>query len=435
MPNQFTASLWGDEAFAAVLSQKSLWEIVTILTRDTSPPAWYFFEHWWITIFGTSEIAIRSLSFTFFLLGVFFTYKIGARVWDRRTGLFAALLTFLNPFLFIYAFEGRMYSIMVGFVAASMYFFIARNWIPYVIATIIAIYSHHFALFAVAVQGLWFFKELLFGNRKLAFSIFKALFVVGLLYVPWLYPLYLQTTLVGGGFWLGVPTLEEYGGLIRKFLAEGIPHSLATPTLYVLYVVLALRRWTKDKEITLFLLLWFLLPITLTYIISQFFQSIFYDRYMLYVIPGATLLLASNRRIFSGFLILLACGMLFTINAFYFTHPTKRPFQDLSTYVKQTRKEGDILINHNAAAHHIWESKYYGIPAPLWVPEGDLPFYVGTALMTKDDIIRTIPQASRVGVITSGNIEDVQLPRYTKRETKVFGSLTFAWYENTQKSR
>lgn len=426
--NQFTASLWGDEGFAIVLSQKSLPEIVSIVARDTSPPGYYFLEHFWVLIFGNSEVSIRALSFVLFLITVYFVYKIGEFIWDKKTGIIAAALTFLNPFLFIYAFEGRMYSIMAAAVSASMYFFLKRQWVGYVVATTIALYSHHFAIFAVFVQGLWFLKEFFRGKRKVALRMFKAFLAVGILYLPWVYPLYLQTTLVGGGFWLATPTLKDLWGLIRKFIAEGIAHKFAIPAFYLLGTVFAFRRWDKDKEKALFLASWFFIPLLLTYTISQVFQSIFFDRYMLYAIPGAMLVLASNRRQIGEIFLFLAVILLLAINAFYFTHPTKRPFRDLANYVKETQQEGDFLINHNAQAHHLWESKYYGIPAPIWVPEGELPFYVGTALMVENDVVRRLPEAQRIGIITSGNIEEVTLPGYTQSEKRQFGSLTFAWY-------
>ena len=314
MPNQFTASLWGDEAFSAILAQKPLWEIVTTLVRDTSPPGYYFVEHFWLQVFGTSEVAIRSLSFVLFLITVFFVYKIGALVWDKKTGIVAAMLTFLNPFLFIYAFEGRMYMIMTAGVTASMYFFLTRNWVFYIIATTIALYSHHFAIFAVFVQGLWFLKELAIGNWKLVIPMLKAFLVIALAYLPWVYPLYSQTRMVGAGFWLGKPSLRDAWELIRKFLTEASPHKLATPILYLFWVTLLFRRWERNKEMTLFFLAWFLIPIALTYLISQQFQSIFFDRYMLYTIPGAMLVLASNRRRISEALLVFAVILLFILN-------------------------------------------------------------------------------------------------------------------------
>ena len=122
--NQFTVSLWGDEAFSAILSMKSIPEIISIASRDTHPPFFNLLEHFWFIFFGTSEISIRSLVFILFLISVFFVYKIGESLWDKKTGVLAALLTALNPFFFAYAFEGRMYSLLAATIAASMYFFI-----------------------------------------------------------------------------------------------------------------------------------------------------------------------------------------------------------------------------------------------------------------------------------------------------------------------
>ena len=430
MPNQFTVNLWGDEAFSAVLSTNSIPELIRIIARDTSPPLYNITEHLWFSVFGNSEVAIRSLSFLYFLIAVFFTYKIGALLWDRRAGLLAGILTFLNPFFFVYAFEGRMYSILAATVAASMYFFLKRNWFGYVLTTVAALYSHHFAVFAVFVQGLWFIKEFLLGKRKVAVSMFKAFIAVGILYLPWIIPLYNQTRMVGGGFWLGTPTVLDFFVLVGKYLAAGFIHPLTIPALVFVLVALGLRHWFEKKETDLFLLSWFLLPIIFTWIISQRFQSIFFDRYLLYTIPGAMLLVASKGRKFSGIVLGILIIILAIMDFHYFTHPTKKPFGELASYVKETKRGDDFLINWNAASHHLWEAKYYGIPAPLYIPEGELPFYVGTAQMTEEDILKEIPKKiNRLGVITSGDIAEIELPYYTEREAKTFGELKFVWYQ------
>jgi len=439
MPNQFTVSLWGDEAFSAVLSANTIPELIKIIARDTSPPLYNITEHLWFSFFGNSEVAIRSLSFLYFLIAVFFTYKIGALLWDRRTGFLAGILTFLNPFFFIYAFEGRMYSILAVTVAASMYFFLSLRagrkgaWVGYIVATAAALYSHHFAVFAVFAQGLWFLKEFVVGNRKTAIKMLRAFAIIALLYAPWLIPLYNQTKMVGGGFWLSTPTIKDLGVLIKDYLAEGVKHQLTQPVLCLVLIGLALRKWTKNIEKSLFLVSWFLLPILFTWFISQKFQSIFFNRYLLYTIPAAMLLLASNGKKFFGIIIAILLPLLFIINFSYFTHPTKKPFRELASYVKETKRGDDFLINWNAASHHLWESKYYSIPAPLYIPEGDLPFYVGTAQMTEEDVIREIPKKiNRVGVITSGDIAEIELPYYTEIEAKTFGGLKFVWYQKTR---
>jgi hypothetical protein len=200
--------------------------------------------------------------------------------------------------------------------------------------------------------------------------------------------------------------------------------------LCLVLVGLILRKWTKNIEKSLFLVFWFLLPILFTWFISQKFQSIFFNRYLLYTIPAAMLLLASNGRKFFGIIIAILLPLLFVVNFFYFTHPTKKPFRELASYVKETKRGDDFLINWNAASHHLWETKYYGIPAPLYIPEGELPFYVGTAQMTEEDVLKEVPKKiNRVGVITSGDIAEIELPYYTEIEAKTFGELKFVWYQ------
>lgn len=437
MPNQFTASLWGDEAFSAVLSMNSIPELVAIIIRDTSPPLYNITENLWFSVFGSSEVAIRSLSFLYYSLTIFFVFLIGKLLWDKKTGILAAVLAFLNPFFFIYAFEGRMYSILALGVTASMYFFLKAQkekktlyWIAYVLATTWALYSHHFALFAIFIQGLWFLYELIRGKKTVAKSMFFAFIGVFVLYIPWLYPLYKQTTMVGGGFWLGTPTVDDLGVLINEYLAKGIKNPLAQYAYLAVLATLVLRQWNKNVKKTLFIISWFLGPILLTWLVSQKFQSIFYNRYLLYSIPAAMILLASNTRKISYITLAVVIILFAVIDVNYFTHPTKRPFRELASYVKSTQQEGDFLINWNSSAHHLWETKYYEIPAPIYVPEGELPFYVGTAQMTDKDILKEIPEdVLRVGVVTSGSIDEVSLDDYTEEESRTFGELKFIWLQ------
>lgn len=442
--NQFNASLWGDEGFSAILSMKSIPQIIKIIATDTSPPLYNLTEHIAFRIFGTEEIVIRGLSFFYYLLTCFFIFLITKLIWDKKTALLATALTFFNPFFFIYAFEGRMYSIMALGVAASFYFFlkllvlsktkIKKPW-KYIAGLTLgldwALYSHHFAIFAVFVLGFWFVIEILKRNWKFAKWTLISFIAAAILYSPWLVPLYNQTKMVGGGFWLGTPTLTDLRTLIYEYLATGIKYqNLQQYALYLVLLTLAIRKWHKNMHKNLILLTWFLGPIFMAWIVSQAFQSVFYNRYLLYTIPGAMILLSSNRRkIISIVFIAIILGLFVRIDWHYFNNPTKLPFQDLAAYVKETRRGDDFLINWDAGSHHLWETKYYKIPAPIYIGQegGELPFFVGTALMEEEDIIRTLPDANRIGVVTSGNVEEVVLPGYTKKEVKAFGNLKFIW--------
>ncbi len=419
--NQFTASLWGDESFAAVLGQRSYWDIILTVAKDTSPPLFYLSLHTWMKVFGTNEIAIRGHSFLYFLLTCWVVYLIGKALFNKKTGIIAAILTFLNPFLFQYGFEGRMYSILAFTSTLSMYFFLTKQTVPYILATAAALYSHHFSVFVIFVQLFLLLPEL----RKNFSKTIRPFLFIALLYLPWLYPLYYQTSLVASGFWLGKPGLGSLYDLLRNFLIGSFKHQLQRGIFFISLLLLLLRRWSR-KDIVL--LAWFTLPIFLTFIVSQFKESIFFDRYMLFIIPAMMLLLSSKLRKLSFPLILFLIFSLTIVDFYYFSHPAKRPFRELANFVRQIKKPEDFLINWSGSAHHLFESKYYRLEAPLFYPTGSPPFFIGTALMKESDIIKKLPGKARIGVITSDSVESVHLPYYELEKTYYFGDLKFIWF-------
>lgn len=424
---QFSASLWGDEGFAAVLAQKPIVQIVKILVRDTSPPLYYLCLHTWMKIFGTSEVAIRALSFAFFLGTIITVFFIGRLLWDKKTGLLAALLTATNPFLFHYAFEGRMYAILLFTSTLSVYFFLKKSRWSFILATTAALYSHHFSIFIVIFEGLWRLVEIRPWQQPVQKTLknISDFFIIGLLYAPWLYPLYYQTSLVASGFWLGKPSLNDFKETVEKFVVGSGEETTRQLAYWLAITTLVLRNWLKDIKKAAFLLGWFLTPLALTFLISQSFQPIFFDRYMLMAIPASSLLMASARRKISFVPILAIVILLGSLNYHYFRHPSKRPFRDLASYIKR-EASGLILINHNATAHHLWESKYYGLEAPIYAPT-PLPFYVGTALMEKEDLIQSLPAAETIGLITSAPVEEVKISNYDIVKREQFGDLKFLW--------
>lgn len=438
--NRFTESIWGDEGFSAILSMKSVPDIIHIIINDTSPPLWNLTEHFAFQIFGTGEVVIRGLAFSYFLLTVYFAYLIGKLIWNNKTGLLAAALTFLNPFFFTYAFEGRMYSIMTAGVTGAMYFFLrllkgdkkTSTQVGFVFFNLWALYSHHFAIFMLFIQGFWYLVYLLQGKREIAGRLFKLFIVTGIGYLPWIYPLYHQTKMVGGGFWLGKPNTKDLFDLYGKYIGSGTSHSLRPVILTLSLVVLATRKWLSKLPQELVLASWFVGPIALTWLVSQIFQPVFYDRYLLYTIPGVTILMASAANKVTNKILIALVALLLIVNVSYFTHPTKRPFKELATLVNQTRQPGDKIINwYSNGTHHLWETKYYAIGGPIYTPEGaDLPFFVGTALMEPGDLTSTLPaNAHRIGVVTSGPLAEVDLPGYKLVEPIELSGLSFGWYQ------
>lgn len=426
--NQLNTSLWGDESFTAVAVQESFGRMLQIVAKDTAPPLYYILLFIWTRIFGHSETAIRSLSVLLYLGTIITVYLIAKKVWDKKTGLLAILLTLANPFLFPFSFEGRMYAILVFFVTLSFYFFISKNNLGYILASTSALYSHHYAVLALVFQFFW--RLAITKNLKKNWLKFiKPYFIIGLLYLPWIYPLYKQVTMVSTGFWLGKPNLKDLGAIYLKyFIGEKIIFNWQKYLLILPILIIILKKWKYKKRENLILLGWVLTPVILAFLLSQGKTSLFYDRYLIFIIPGLMLLLVGGWRKFSLPLIILFSLSLLWLNYHYFTHPTKRPFRELANYVKNEIKADDFLINYNGSAHHLWESKFYGLEAPLYVPGQDLPYYVGTAQMTDKDIIKQVPDKKRIGAISSEDPNSMEILDYQLKNYQQFGSLYFSWF-------
>ena len=51
-----TQSFWRDEAFSYFMAKKNISEIIFLTAKDFNPPLYYSILHFWIKIFGGSEI-------------------------------------------------------------------------------------------------------------------------------------------------------------------------------------------------------------------------------------------------------------------------------------------------------------------------------------------------------------------------------------------
>ena len=431
MLTQLTESLWGDEAFSAMAVQKPFGEMVGVVMKDTAPPLFYVLGATWGRLFGFSEISLRSLSLLLILGASLFAGLIVYHLQkDKKTAILVSLLAFLTPFLEPFAFEWRMYALLAFTTVGSIYFFVKRSWVGYVLFTTAALYTHHFALFTLASQGIWYLMaEFDWKKPKTYLSQLKPFIAVLLLYTFWLYPMYLQIKRVqGSGFWLGIPKVRDLVNLLYQFLVGGVAEKFRPVSTLVIGLLLLFKSWKKVGRGFVELLILFLGPVFIAYAVSHAVTPVFYDRYLLATAIGMAVLIGLGVK--QQLRVLLIALVIFygVISFGQFTHPKKNPFRDLAKVVASEITTKDSLININGASHHLWESKYYGIPAPIYNPGQPLPLYVGTAQMTDSDVIKSLPTTKRIGTISDRD-ERVSLPGYHDTSTQVFGNLKFMWWE------
>ena len=114
------SDLWLDEAQTVAIARHPLSQLTGALRHDGAPPLYYVLLHFWIRLFGNSDLAVRSLSGVFGVACLPVAWLAGHRAGRARgeataraTGWAALLLLATSPFATHYSTEARMYSLVV----------------------------------------------------------------------------------------------------------------------------------------------------------------------------------------------------------------------------------------------------------------------------------------------------------------------------------
>jgi len=136
-------SLWLDEGGSVYKSGVSPKIFFRGEQPFVSPPLYYILLRGWINIFGDSETAVRLPSVIFGTLSILLIYLAGKEIFNRKTGLTAAVLLAVSVFNIYFSREARMYSLLCFLGLLSMLFLLklilysgARNQILYLITTL-----------------------------------------------------------------------------------------------------------------------------------------------------------------------------------------------------------------------------------------------------------------------------------------------------------
>ncbi len=316
-------SLWQDEALSVMLAKQDWETFWLVLSKRTNMNLYHMMLHWWVKI-GQSEFVVRGLSVIFALATVPVLYALGTRIFGSRAGIIAALLLTVNAFFIHYAQEARAYSLVLLLVTLSSYFFVVsierpsrRSWIGYVICSILAVYSHLFAVFVLLTHGvsLVFLRRRDVQWRSLLISVAAIIFMT--------LPLSIKLSIkVLSGEKLGlswIPLPNSYS-LLRVF------YHLAGGSLLLLFsyfflgiiaLIPAIRTLAKYKRSIeswhyFFVLTWLFVPIILSFSYS-FYKPILWPRYLIICLPpliltagvGLSNLQDRSRRIFVASLIIM----------------------------------------------------------------------------------------------------------------------------------
>lgn len=419
-------SLWYDEGVTWWLTQMAPGDLIRWSAADIQPPLYYLLLWAAAPVFGTSEWALRFPSAVANVLTIPLIYILARRLflappgrknhfWLSAPFLAAALLA-VSPLMVYYSQEARMYTLLVLEACLAGYLLLRLLQSPasagqsfalgYALVMAAALYTHYFALFLLAAQGLYLLVSLwrLGWPRPILRSSALAAGVIALLFAPWL-PVLLARLGDDPSYWPGAFKLDEALRhlLISFSLGETVFEQtgvwLALNYLLVAGIwLLETTGWLGGERAgrrpgpALFLVLWLLLPLGLILSLA-YLSPKFNTRYALLAWPAFALILADGLArlakqpgtpagdrsrlyglqlgllAFFGLFILLTSGLsLYN----WYTDPrfAKDDFKALARFVQERIAPDETVLLTSGHFFPVW-AYYYGWQG--WTPLPDMP--------------------------------------------------------------
>jgi uncharacterized membrane protein len=224
-----------DELYAVRIHGTSLKTVGQVIGRDgfhtNHPPLMTVPYLYWGAVFGLSETSIRALPCLLGILSLVLIYRLGLRLGGPVAGLIAAAALALNPLHIAYSREARQYAMMVFLVLGAHLFFLRslqdgqkRDRIVYFVFTLLAIFTHYFAIPALAPHGviaLWVMVTGSLTERRNAIVALLTLALSVMPFLAWLPAVKYQSSfkwphLQGGGAGDILICLSDVAGLGRQ---------------------------------------------------------------------------------------------------------------------------------------------------------------------------------------------------------------------------
>jgi mannosyltransferase len=235
------SALWLDEALTVDRARLPVSQIADSVKHDGAPPLYYYLLHFWMRIFGQSDLATRSLSGVIGVASLPVAWLAGNRFGGRVVAWTTVLLLTSAPFAVYYATEARMYGLIIlltgcGFLALHRALEAPRpgNLVATGLVTAALLYTQYWALYLVGVVGLWLLALALWARHQDASGPewrrpFKALLAMAggcILFVPWL-PIFIYQSRHTGTPWAAPPNFAAVINAVTGFTANQGSLSLA----------------------------------------------------------------------------------------------------------------------------------------------------------------------------------------------------------------
>ncbi|MGO8861372.1 MAG: glycosyltransferase family 39 protein [Acidimicrobiales bacterium] len=229
------SALWLDEALTVDRSRLPLSQIADSVKQDGAPPLYYYLLHFWMELFGQSNLATRSLEGVIGVATLPVAWLAGNRFGGRSVAWTTVVLLASAPFAVFYATEARMYGHIIlltgcGFLALHRALASPRpgNLIAVAVVTAALLYTQYWSLYLVGVVGLWLLVTTWWSRRhdrndagrwKRPLTALGAMAGGCILFVPWL-PIFIYQSRYTGTPWAAPPNFTAVINAVTGFTAN-----------------------------------------------------------------------------------------------------------------------------------------------------------------------------------------------------------------------
>jgi mannosyltransferase len=404
----FVQSLWRDEAFSVLIAERPIATFITKLTFE--PPVYYTVLHVWIKIFGTSEIAVRSLSFIAFAIACFIVIE-WAHILFKKSWLsfYLPLLFFANPMLIYYAFEVRTYGMYIMFATLSLFAYQQKRWKLFTVATLLGFYTHTYFIFLFTSQIIHFLainRKHITTKQWLTTSVsdpaVKAIAISILGIAPWMVRVLIESSKLKNSWYYPVDLHLLQSVLGNMFIGyEGTPWflwgftSLLSLVLLIFCGMSILPEKTRQRNGIFFLSVF--IPLTIVLGVS-FIKPLFVNRYVIPVTIGLIFSVVFALETIKNNYVRVLCAVVILggeiwFNSWYPLQHKKIPIRDTITQINILRKSTDVVYATNPLV--LFETIYYSHPREgvfLYNPsQAPFPWYIGDAAFSNSLLAVDIP--------------------------------------------
>lgn len=407
-------SPWLDEMYTLneTNPNKSFSEVLPeLLAREQQPHLYFILLRFLNLILGQSLYVIRFFSVIVGLTGIYAIYLLGKSLFDKKTGIIAAVLLSVNYFHVWYSQEARPYAMFFMFSTFAFYRLIVyiknsnrKNAIIYGIFASLMIYGHFFGLFILFSQYLILLVFLVLEKKDNKKTFFINSFIAGiitfLLWIPTIKVFLIVTKIKS--FWIQPPNLEVFTQLYKEFFgnSEMILFFAFVFSLFYFFNLFNEKKpetsLSKNKFIFSFLILsfWIFIGLIIPLIRSYLEIPMIVSRYYISLLPAVILIFAigissiknnTTLTIVLSIFVLVSITDIFIIKDYY-NKINKSQFREISAKINEKNISKSRIVsewgwhfgyylNSNTSSGKVIERKFQDYISDLKAKPDSEPFW------------------------------------------------------------